>query len=87
MPWDLRHGLKSGYFFISSDNVERPARGGVSVLTQSGSFAVMIMDEMANDGSGVARVVSYGNKVDVDESDCLEFLAGDEATKAVALYI
>lgn len=57
------------------------------MLTQSGSFAVMIMDEMANDGSGVARVVSYGNKVDVDESDCLEFLAGDEATKAVALYI
>ncbi|MGB9939129.1 acetate--CoA ligase family protein [Methanosarcina sp.] len=74
-------------FFISSDKVERPARNGVSVLTQSGSFAAMIMDEMANEGAGVARVVSYGNKVDVDESDCLEFLAGDEATKAVALYI
>lgn len=74
-------------FFISSDKIERPARGRVSVLTQSGSFAVMIMDEMTNEGSGVARVVSYGNRVDVDESDCLEFLAGDEATKAVALYI
>ncbi|AKB57994.1 acetate--CoA ligase family protein [Methanosarcina barkeri] len=74
-------------FFISSDKVERPSKGGVSVLTQSGSFAAMIMDEMANEGAGVARVVSYGNKVDVDESDCLEFLAGDEATKAVALYI
>lgn len=74
-------------FFISSDKVERPARAGVSVLTQSGSFAAMIMDEMANEGAGVARVVSYGNKVDVDESDCLEFLAGDDATKAVALYI
>jgi len=74
-------------FFISSDKVERPARDGISVLTQSGSFAAMIMDEMANEGAGVARVVSYGNKVDVDESDCLEFLAGDEATKAVALYI
>lgn len=74
-------------FFIKSDKVERPARGGVSVLTQSGSFAAMIMDELANEGAGVARVVSYGNKVDVDESDCLEFLAGDDATKAVALYI
>ncbi|WP_243684425.1 hypothetical protein [Methanosarcina barkeri] len=88
MPWDLRYSFKSGYiFFISSDKVERPSKGGVSVLTQSGSFAAMIMDEMANEGAGVARVVSYGNKVDVDESDCLEFLAGDEATKAVALYI
>ncbi len=74
-------------FFISSDKVERPGIGGISVLTQSGSFAAMIMDEMANEGAGVARVVSYGNKVDVDESDCLEFLAEDEATKAVALYI
>ncbi|RXA20778.1 CoA-binding protein [Methanosarcina sp. MSH10X1] len=74
-------------FFITSGKVERPARNGVSVLTQSGSFAAMIMDELANEGAGVARVVSYGNKVDVDESDCLEFLAGDDATKAVALYI
>jgi acetate---CoA ligase (ADP-forming) subunit alpha len=74
-------------FFITSDKVQRPPRNGVSVLTQSGSFAAMIMDEMANEGAGVARVVSYGNKVDVDESDCLDFLAGDEATKAVALYI
>ena len=74
-------------FFIGRDKIERPSRGGVSVLTQSGSFAAMIMDEMANEGAGVARVVSYGNKVDVDESDCLEFLAGDETTKAIALYI
>lgn len=74
-------------FFISREKVGRPARDGVSVLTQSGSFAVMIMDEMANEGAGVARVVSYGNKVDVDESDCLEFLEGDESTKAIALYI
>ncbi len=74
-------------FFIEGEKIGRPARGGVSVLTQSGSFAAVIMDELANEGAGVARVVSYGNKVDVDESDCLDFLAQDEATKAVALYI
>lgn len=74
-------------FFIEREKIGRPVRGGISVLTQSGSFAAMIMDELAYEGAGVARVVSYGNKVDVDESDCLEFLARDEATKAVALYI
>jgi len=74
-------------FFIGREKIERPPGGGVSVLTQSGSFAAMIMDEMANEGAGVARVVSYGNKVDVDESDCLEFLEGDETTKAIVLYI
>lgn len=74
-------------FFIEREKIGRPVRNGVSVLTQSGSFAAMIMDELAYEGAGVARVVSYGNKVDVDESDCLEFLSRDEATKAVALYI
>ncbi|MEK7850417.1 MAG: CoA-binding protein, partial [Deltaproteobacteria bacterium] len=36
---------------------------------------------------GVSRVVSYGNRVDIGESDCLEFLADDRHTKAVAIYM
>src|SRR5690606_33421343 len=52
----------SDSFFRISSWAERPARGGVSVLTQSGSFAAMSMDELANEGAGVARVVSYGKK-------------------------
>jgi len=67
--------------------VKRPKKGGLSILTQSGSFAVLIMDEMATEGIGVARIVSYGNKVDVDEADCLDLLAEDEATRYVLLYI
>lgn len=74
-------------FFIPSDRIKRPGPGGLSMVSQSGSFAVTAMDELAAEGIGVARIVSYGNKIDVNESDCLEFLADDESTKAVALYI
>jgi acyl-CoA synthetase (NDP forming) len=74
-------------FFISNERVKRPIRGSISILSQSGSFALTAMDELATEGIGVARLVSYGNKVDVNESDCLDFLAGDETTKAVVLYI
>jgi len=74
-------------FFIPSERMERPPRGGLSILSQSGSFALTVMDELADEGIGVARVISYGNKVDVNECDCLEFLAADEATEAVVLYI
>ncbi len=74
-------------FFIPSEKMERPGRGGLSILSQSGSFAMTVMDELADEGIGVARVISYGNKVDVNECDCLEFLASDEATEAVVLYI
>jgi len=74
-------------FFIPSERMERPPRGGLSILSQSGSFALTVMDELADEDIGVARVISYGNKVDVNECDCLEFLASDESTKAVVLYI
>ncbi len=74
-------------FFIPRDRVRRPGRGGLSIISQSGSFGVTAMDELATDGIGVARVVSYGNKADVDEADCLDFFADDPATKAVAVYV
>ncbi|WMW21573.1 CoA-binding protein [Methanolobus mangrovi] len=74
-------------FLVPTERVKRPKKGGLSILTQSGSFAVLIMDEMATEGIGIARIVSYGNKVDVDEADCLSFLSEDEATRYVLLYI
>lgn len=83
--YDTATGLDT--FFIPKERVRRPGKGGLSIISQSGSFAVTAMDELATDGIGVARVVSYGNKADVDEADCLDFLAQDPETKAVAIYI
>lgn len=83
--YDTISGLDT--FFIPRERVKRPSRGSLSIISQSGSFAVTAMDELASDGIGIARVVSYGNKSDVDEADCLEFLADDPETKAVAVYI
>ncbi|MFQ5427790.1 MAG: acetate--CoA ligase family protein [Thermodesulfobacteriota bacterium] len=83
--YDTVTGLDT--FFIPPKRMERPPGGGLSILSQSGSFAVTVMDELAAEGTGVARVISYGNKADVNESDCLDFLAVDEATSAVVLYI
>jgi acyl-CoA synthetase (NDP forming) len=45
------------------------------------------MDELAAEEVGVARVVSYGNKADVNECDLLEFLSADEETGAVVMYL
>jgi len=83
--YDAVTGLDT--FFIPSDRMERPREGGLSILSQSGSFAVTVMDELAAGGIGVARVVSYGNKVDVNECDLLEFFSEDDATGAVVMYL
>ncbi|MGC9443979.1 MAG: acetate--CoA ligase family protein [Candidatus Methanospirareceae archaeon] len=74
-------------FFTPVERVGRPMKGGISILTQSGSFAELIMVELASQEIGVARIVSYGNRVDVGESDCLEFLTNDAATSVVAIYM
>lgn len=74
-------------FFILRERIKRPPPGGLSILSQSGSFAGTIMDTLAAEGLGVAKIVNYGNRVDVGESDCLEYLAEDETTKVVGLYM
>ncbi|HDS44987.1 MAG TPA: CoA-binding protein [Methanomicrobia archaeon] len=73
--------------FTPEERVRRPQKGGVSILTQSGSFAELIMAELVAQGIGVARIVSYGNRVDIGESDCLAFLTDDAATKVVVIYM
>jgi acyl-CoA synthetase (NDP forming) len=45
------------------------------------------MDELASVGVGVGKVVSYGNMSDVCEADCLDYLAIDADTSAVAIYM
>ena len=74
-------------FFIPHDKLERPRPGPVSIISQSGSFAITAMAELAAEGVGVSKVVSYGNGVDVSEADCLDFLAEDASTGAVAMYM
>ncbi|VAV84609.1 Acetyl-CoA synthetase (ADP-forming) alpha and beta chains, putative [hydrothermal vent metagenome] len=74
-------------FFIARERVKRPRRGRIALLSQSGSFALTAMDVFASEGIGVTRVVSYGNKMDVNEADCLDYLAEDDETRAVVIYI
>ena len=74
-------------FFVLRERVKRPRVGGLTILSQSGSFAGTIMDELSAEGLGVAKIINYGNRVDVGETDCLEYIAEDESTKVVGLYM
>lgn len=63
-------------------------RGNISYIAQTGNFATHTMRYiMSAENYGVARVVGLGNKVDVDESEVLEYLGEDPATKAILLYL
>jgi acyl-CoA synthetase (NDP forming) len=63
-------------------------RGNISYIAQTGNFATHTMRYIiTGENFGVARVTGLGNKIDVDESDVLEYYAGDPETAAIFLYL
>ena len=63
-------------------------KGRISYIAQTGNFATHTMRYIASgEHFGVARVVGLGNKVDVDESDVLEYYENDPETKAIFIYL
>ncbi len=74
-------------FFQARDAMKRPGPGPVAFLTQSGTYGVTLLELMEENSIGVSKFVSFGNKVDVDEIDMLEYLKNDNDTKIIALYL
>jgi len=62
--------------------------GGISFIVQSGLLAGgFIITLMGNKTLGLAKVCSIGNKSDVEETELLEYLLNDSATKVICLYL
>ena len=62
--------------------------GKISYIAQTGNFATHTMYCIITDENfGVARVTGLGNKIDVDESDVLEYYAEDPQTEVIFLYL
>ncbi len=64
-----------------------PPPGHVALISQSGALAGIVLGWAARDGLGISKFVSYGNRADVNEVDLLDYLADDDETRAVGVYI
>ena len=64
-----------------------PIQGGISVLSQSGAICTAMLDWAAARGLGLAKVVSIGNKADLNETDFLQMFAEDEHTRVLIGYL
>ncbi len=73
--------------FLPTFKIDRPRIGGVSFASQSGAVGSSVLDMIANEGFGLAKFISYGNAVDMDEVDILEYLMRDKDTKVIVFYI
>ena len=63
----------------------RPKRGNVSFLSQSGTVGIAFME--TSDAFGLSKMISYGNRSDVDEADMIHYLAQDPSTNVIGLYV
>ncbi len=64
-----------------------PAPGGISVISQSGALCTAILDWALSRRLGLAKLISIGNKADLNEVDFLTALAADGQTKVIAGYL
>ena len=73
--------------FLSWERVSYPKKGSLSILSQSGAFAVALLDLASQEGLGIAKMVNYGNRLDVGESTFLPLLRDDIHTRVIAIYM
>jgi len=67
--------------------VHKPKPGGVAFVSQSGALGTALLDWANEEGVGFSKFVSLGNEASLTELEFLEYLADDEETKAVLLYL
>ncbi len=61
--------------------------GPIAFISQSGGHAQNLPLYSAQRGLRFSKVVSYGNALDVDESELLEYFSKDPETEIIAAYI
>ncbi len=64
-----------------------PPRGEVAFVSQSGAIIDSVVDWAIENDYGFSKIISYGNKADIEIHEYLEYLGQDKDTKVITLYI
>ena len=75
---------KSGLAFMPDASM---GAGPIGVISQSGTFAEQFLSIGKFRNLKFSKVISYGNAIDLDCPEFLEYLAHDPETRVIALYV
>jgi acetate---CoA ligase (ADP-forming) len=64
-----------------------PEPGNLAFLSQSGALCTSVLDYAEERQMGFSKFISFGNKADVNEIDLLDYLAKDDKTSVIAMYL
>lgn len=65
----------------------RPPKGNVAIVSQSGAVGGVIMSMAGEQGVGISKFVSFGNGLDLDVTDFMDWLREDSETAVIAMYL
>lgn len=66
---------------------KNPGAGTTAFISQSGAFCTAILDMALRDNIGFSKVISIGNKADINENELIEYLQRDKSTDSIAIYL
>ncbi len=68
-------------------NPSMTRKGSISLVSQSGGVAASVMKLFSCENLGFNKFISMGNKVDLNETDYLNYLTNDPQTSVIGLYL
>jgi acyl-CoA synthetase (NDP forming) len=78
----------AGRFTTTFVDLKGVKAGGIGFVAQTGMFAGMMFQWIfSSQHFGLSKVIGLGNKADVTDHDALDYLAQDEATRGVIMYL
>jgi len=76
-----------GIFEEDFANFTRKGTGSISYIIQSGGIVVIMLESLYSDVVGANKIVSIGNKCDIDEADMIAYYSQDPTTEVIAMYL
>ena len=73
--------------FLTQQRLKRPTQGKISFISQSGALGGALLGTMADRKIGISKFVSYGNAINLNECDYLEYLGNDPETSVICVYV
>ncbi len=71
----------------ASFSAEKPLLGNIALLSQSGALGTAMLDWAISERVGFSKFISLGNEAQLTEIDFLEYLANDDDTKSILIYL
>ncbi len=81
---NLEKGVVLPFFILSPDYMKK---GNVSIVSQSGGVFYDTCMISSCENIGLCKAISIGNKLLINENECLQYLINDKDTEIIGLYL